>query len=211
MPSSPNPNTLSPQTRIALVALISEGILAVIALIIAAVSDNALRWSVTQFNLLLGTTAALPPLVLNLYLWRYAERTPQSVFARFSNEVVIPLCRAVDTKTALLLAILSGVCEELFFRGALNAVIIEYGGYLAACLITSTSFAAIHFIGSFKRYGGMIPLYAAIGCYIWLVHHATESLAVVAVLHGVYNFVVILMVARRSRGRGSSPLPSPRS
>lgn len=190
-------NTLSPKKRIALVALISEGILAAIALIIAEISHNPLSWSPTPLNILLGTILTLPPLLINLYLWRYTERAPESVFARFSNEVVIPLCRAVDTKTALLLAILSGVCEELFFRGALNSVIIEHLGSLAAFLITSLSFAAIHFIGSFKRYGGMVPLYAAIGSYIWLVHQATESLAAVAVLHGVYNFVVIMMVARR--------------
>jgi membrane protease YdiL (CAAX protease family) len=188
---------LSTRNRIALVALCSEGILAAISLIIVAVAHNHIIWAATPFNILLGTTAAIPLLVLNLYIWRYAERTPHSVFARFSTEVIVPLCRAVDTRTALLLALLSGICEELFFRGALNLIIAGHFGLIVAFLTTSISFAAIHFIGSFKRYGGMIPLYSAIGGYIWLVHQATGSLASVVFLHGVYNFVVIMLVARR--------------
>jgi membrane protease YdiL (CAAX protease family) len=42
----------------------------------------------------------------------------------------------------------------------------------------------------------MIPLYTAVGGYFWLVYHYTESLAAVAILHGVYNFIVILTVKR---------------
>ena len=72
----------------------------------------------------------------------------------------------------------------------------KYLGPIGSCLVTSLLFASVHFIGSFKRYGGMLPLYTAMGVYLWLAHYLTQSLAAVAVLHGLYNFTVILLVKR---------------
>jgi hypothetical protein len=95
---------------------------------------------------------------------------------------------------ALVIAILSGFAEELLFRGALNTVLEQRAGVLVAALVTSALFAAVHFIGLFKRFGGMIPLYTAVGLYLWLLHYELNSLTAVMVTHGVYNFVAIVLI-----------------
>jgi membrane protease YdiL (CAAX protease family) len=177
-------------------AIISEGLLVVLSAALIGILNLEIKWNSSSSALTYGLLATVPLLLLNVLLWRASELRPESIYSRFSKEVVIPLCQVVTIPTAIVIAILSGVCEELFFRGALNAAITRYAGSLIACLITSLAFAAVHFIGSFKRYGKMIPLYTAVGGYFWIVNYCTGSLAAVAILHGVYNFIVILTVKR---------------
>ena len=178
-------------------ALVSEGVLCVLALAILRVADLKLLWNVSTWNITLGVLLTIPPLILNSLLWRASERRPHSIYARFSREVITPLCRHMPLPTAAVVAILSGVCEELFFRGALNYFLLKHAGATTALITTSVVFAAVHFIGNFRRYGRMIPLYSLMGAYLWIAHAATGSLASVAILHGLYNFIVIALVRRK--------------
>lgn len=180
--------------RVLVAAVVSEGILVIGALLVILTADLTLPW-----NLTLNTTArcalfTIPPLIINGLLWMYSDSHPDSVYGRFSREIIEPLCRQMTTTTTVFVAILSGVCEELFFRGALNYLCIELLGFASACAITSILFALVHFIGNFKRYGAMIPIYLSMGVYLWAVHYWTSSLAGVALTHGLYNFIVIHMV-----------------
>jgi membrane protease YdiL (CAAX protease family) len=184
--------------RILVAAVISEGILVAMAVALQWIFSLQMPWNAQPRSIFLGLVLVLPPLTLNHILWRYSEQHPNSVYQRFSQEVIIPLCRKVSWQVAVLIAILSGVCEELFFRGALHQLFSRYFGLAVSCAATSLLFASVHFIGSFKRYGKMIPLYTAMGTYLWFVQYALDSLAAVAVLHGVYNFIVIMMVKRQA-------------
>jgi membrane protease YdiL (CAAX protease family) len=184
--------------KILVAALISEGLLVILSLLIQLVFTVKVTWNLSGSALLAGVLLSIPPLAVNHVLWRWADRTPASIYHRFSREVVVPLCRQATPGIALAIAILSGLCEEWFFRGALNSLVVGLMGPLAGCLLTSILFAAVHFIGSFKRYGRMIPLYTVMGIYLWLAHRITNSLSAVAVLHGVYNLLVILVVRRLS-------------
>ena len=182
--------------KILLAAVVSESILATLALVVIKLFDLPINWRISPFSITWGVLAALPLLGLNYYLWNLSLKNQLSIYAKFSREIIIPLCRAITLKTTIIIAILSGLCEELFFRGALNALSTQYLGLLASCLVTSATFAGVHFIGSFKRFGAMIPLYTAVGVYFWLVHRISDSLATVAVAHGIYNFVVILAIKK---------------
>jgi membrane protease YdiL (CAAX protease family) len=183
--------------KILLAAAISEGLLLVFALAAIYLANLNCPWNLTSANVAIGLILALPPLVANHLLWRHSDRYPHSIYGRFSREVVTPLCRNMSLPVAVSVAILSGTCEELFFRGAVNLMLAAYLGTAVACLISSALFAAMHFIGNFRRYGGMLPLYIAMGVYLWFAHHLTDSLASVAILHGVYNFVVIQLVKNK--------------
>jgi membrane protease YdiL (CAAX protease family) len=185
--------------RILIAALISEGILLMASVLIALFFELRITWNISARGVVFGLLLALPPLVINQLVWRYSDSHPHSVYARFSREVVIPLCRQIDLVTAAIVAILSGVCEEIFFRGALDSLINTHLGLVASCTFTSITFAAVHFIGNFKRYGSIIPFYTAMGAYLWGAKYLTDSLASVSILHGVYNFVVILVVKQTSR------------
>jgi membrane protease YdiL (CAAX protease family) len=182
--------------RILTAAVISEGLLVVFALLLQnALGINSL-WNPSYSALLGGLVLTIPPLIANHLLWRYAERTPNSLYYQFSREVIAPLCRQATLPIAVTIAVLSGICEEWFFRGTVGPCCERIFGPLGSCALTSVVFACVHFIGSFKRYGGMIPLYTIMGIYLWTAHRLTGSLAAVALLHGLYNFIVIISVRR---------------
>lgn len=182
--------------RVLIAAIVSEGILATFAALMQLIFGNTLEWKFGTRELLLGLFLTIPPILANQFLWGHAERHPSSIYYRFSQEVVLPLCRQITWPIALVVAILSGLCEEWFFRGSLNSFSQQYISPLASCVVTSLLFALVHFIGSFKRYGRMVPIYTAMGAYLWIIHHLTGSLVAVALLHAAYNFTVILLVRR---------------
>lgn len=182
--------------RVLTAALISEGILLILALLGQGAFSLPIRWNASPFSLMLGVLLTIPALASNHLLWRYSLKHADSAYSRFSREVILPLCSQVTTPVAIVVAILSGICEEWFFRGTLNALCARYVGELASCIVTSALFAAIHFIGNFKRFGAMIPLYTLMGAYLWFAQHVSDSLAAAALLHGLYNFTVIMLVRR---------------
>lgn len=186
--------------RILLAAVISEGLLLALALALAYFADLTIEWNWSLYAGAQGLALTVPPLIGNHILWNYSYRNPDSIYGRFSREIIVPLCRHMRLGLAATIAILSGICEEVFFRGSLNYLCIPYLGSIGACIATSILFAAMHFIGNFKRYGGMLPLYIVMGMYLWLAHLYTNSLAAVAILHGAYNFIVMTTVRIRTSG-----------
>ena len=186
------------QGSILLLAIISEAVLLLIAYITAYTFSLDLGWNLSVRTLAIGIAAALPLLVGNHLLWRWTRNNPDSVYARFSREVVVPLCRRVTPLEALGIGILSGIGEEALFRGSINLLLTRWGGLWTAIVISSLAFAWIHFIGSFKRYGGMIPLYSAVGGILWIVWFLTDSLAAAAATHATYNFLAIVSIRKIS-------------
>ena len=181
-----------------LVAILSEVILVLLAYVLAYLFSLDIAWNASVRAVALGVTAAFPLLLGNHLLWRWTQSNPDTVYARFSREVVVPLCRRVSPSHAFWIGILSGVGEEALFRGSLNLLFTRWGGLWLALIISSIAFAWVHFIGSFKRYGGMIPLYSAVGGVLWLVWFLTDSLAAAAATHATYNFVAIIAIRRLS-------------
>jgi membrane protease YdiL (CAAX protease family) len=182
--------------RVLIAAIVSEGVLVAFAALMQLIFAITLEWRISPLALLAGLLLTIPPILANHLLWNHAERHPSSIYHRFSQEVILPLCRQISWPIALAVALLSGICEEWFFRGALNSLCQQHLTPLASCIVTSLLFALVHFIGSFKRYGGMVPIYTAMGTYLWITHYLTDSLAAVALLHAAYNFTVILLVRR---------------
>jgi membrane protease YdiL (CAAX protease family) len=183
-------------TTIFAAALATEGLLVIVSYILTGLFTLHLAWNSSLANLVLGVCCALPLLVGNHLLWRWSLTAPDSVYARFSKQVVVPLCKQVRPPLALLLAVLSGFGEELLFRGALNQIAIANLGWQAAAFLTSLVFAYVHFIGNEKRFGGMIPLYTAVGLYLWGINHLTGSLFCAFVTHAAYNFLAIVWIRR---------------
>ncbi len=179
-----------------MLAVVSEVILVLIAYIVAWLFSVEITWDVSFEALVIGAAAAAPLLIGNHLLWSWTRRNPDSVYARFSREVVVPLCKRASTLDALLIGILSGIGEEVLFRGTLTMLLIQWGGLWCAMAVSSIAFAWIHFIGNTKRYGGMIPLYAVVGAALWLVWYGTDSLAAAAATHATYNFLAIVWIRR---------------
>lgn len=171
-------------------------------------AGSFIQWNLNLKTILMGAVMSIPPIIVNFFIWSYAKNHSDSIFYRFSSEVITPLCRSMNFSTICVVAIMSGVCEEFFFRGVLNSIFIEYCSLSISCLATSTLFALVHFIGNFKRYWTMLPLYFAMGCYLWIVHQANNSLGCVALTHGMYNFIVITITKYSGIPHRSKPLMS---
>lgn len=139
-------------------AVMSEAALLILAYLISWGTSSHFEWGASVVAFGSGIACALPLLGANHLLFIWTRAHPETVYARFSRQVVLPLCRAVTVRQAAVIAILSGICEEALFRGALNVAIASYAGSLCAMLITSVTFAYVHFIGHMRAFGGMIPL-----------------------------------------------------
>ena len=183
----------STQTIIA-AAVITEGLLVAVAWGLARLCAIPLPMDFTAQSVFVGAAAAIPVLALNHSLWRASLGRPNSVYARFSREIIVPLCRQLSPVLALCVALMSGFAEELLFRGTLNTLFERHVGLFAAAVGTSVLFAYVHFVGNTKRFGRMIPLYVAVGLYLWGVQAWTGSLGAAMVTHGTYNFFAILLI-----------------
>lgn len=175
-------------------AITSEVALLALAYLLAWLFGVSIEWGTSTTAILIGAVAALPLLVANHLLWRWTQLHPTSIYARFSQEIIVPLCLQVSPFQALLIGIFSGIGEEVLFRGAVNLILISWVGAPLAFIISSVAFAWVHFIGNTKRYGGMIPLYTVVGGALWLVWFFTESLAAAAATHAAYNFCAIVSI-----------------
>ena len=180
-------------------AVISEALLIIIASLMAWLFALPIEWHLTPEAIRAGALAAIPLLLGNHLLWLWTKKHPTSVYARFSRDIIVPLCKRISPGQALIIGLLSGIGEEILFRGSLNQLCLRYGGEIAALSLTSFSFAYVHFIGNVKRFGGMIPLYTAIGGVLWGVWFVTGSLAAAATTHAVYNFCAIVWIKRIAR------------
>lgn len=187
---------MSPSLTIFAAALATEGLLIIVAYIVAGLFSAWPFWNASLTNLAIGVLLALPLLLMNHLIWKATLSRPHSVYARFSRLVVVPLCKQVSPPLALFLALASGFGEEIFFRGVGNVLAVEHLGLAGAALVTSVLFAYVHFIGNVSRFGGMIPLYTAVGLYLWGATFYTNSLFVAFVTHATYNFLAILWVRR---------------
>jgi hypothetical protein len=187
---------VSSPTTIFIAALITEGLLIIVSYVVSGLMDVPVIWGADPLLVVLGALAAFPLLWMNHFAWRWAEKRPDSLYARFSREIVVPLCKQVKPPLALVLGVLSGFGEELFFRGVLNSLVTDELGAVVSAISTSVLFAYVHFIGQERRFGGMIPLYSAVGLYIWTLVTLTGSLTAAMVCHGLYNFLAIVSIRK---------------
>lgn len=101
---------------------------------------------------------------------------------------------------AVLLALASGIGEEMFFRGALQPVV---GLFWASVL-----FGACHFLP--RRELALWSLYAvAMGLAFGLLYEVTGQLAAPIVAHALVNGVNLPRLARRAEARAGQRAPAP--
>ena len=190
---------MNKRASILTLAIVSEIVLLILAYVVAWLFGIDISWDLSSLALVIGAISAAPLLIGNHLLWRWTVSNPDSVYGRFSREVIVPLCKQVSAFDALLIGVFSGIGEEVLFRGTLNLLCAHWFGLIAALAISSVTFAWVHFIGNTRRYGGMIPLYTAVGAALWLVWFLTDSLAAAAATHATYNFVAIVWIRRLSQ------------
>ncbi len=188
---------------ILLAALITEGLVTIVACVLWGLFDVEVLWGEPLMSSIFGLLWVLPLFFGNELLFLFIQQNPSSIFARFSSEVVIPLCKAVPPVLALVLGVLSGFGEELLFRAVLLPLVTPLTGVYGAILFSSILFAWVHFIGQERTYGALIPLYTLIGVYFCGIFFIHGSILPAMICHGTYNFMVIVRTRSRNLRRAT--------
>lgn len=183
-----------PRRDVLRMAIITESLLALLATVWIWAFSLELGVDFSVDGLLHGVLAALPLLALNIFTFSRLSRedSPWPIYNRFKRSVVFPICGDLTVCSALLLALASGLAEELLFRGALQTQFALWTTPVGGAIVSSALFSYVHFIGSMRQYWQLALFYLFFGLYFAALLIGTGNLLVPTVTHAFYNFVVIL-------------------
>lgn len=138
----------------------------------------------------MGIVAGLGQLLLDLLGMGAdpAEQESTEIFA--NNPEVLPL-------GVLMMFLVVGPCEEILFRGVIQARLRERFSALPAIGFTAVFFAAIHltgFVGSAQAIVVGIAVLVVGGLVFGTVYEYTQNLVVVSLLHGFHNSMILVFL-----------------
>jgi membrane protease YdiL (CAAX protease family) len=168
--------------------------LIVLAWVLARIFDRPL-FELIVFDwegIVAGLLATVPPCVAMVW----STRTSMPPFPQVRRDVerlVVPLFRGASWWDMLLIALLAGVGEELFFRGLLQPGLAGWTGAWTAIILTSALFGVLHWI---------TPAYAAlaglVGLYLGAFMAVSGNLLVPILVHALYDFFALRYLIGRS-------------
>jgi len=180
-----------------LITVVAEGGLFLLGLLLLAGSDRGLwarfdlSWIATAYAISLCV-----PMFVALYLVARSRWEPLSRLGREIDEKITPIftrCKIIDLA---LIAFFAGVGEELFFRGWMQAVLVERSGVVLGILITSAIFGLLHYLSM------AYAIYAFItGIYLGLIYQVSGNLYIVMSIHAIYDFVALLYLFKKGKTR----------
>ena len=191
--SIPDPEQDAPgHDLVIILGVFAEGGLAPLAVLLGwAMSRTPLQqFSWDAGAALLGVAAAAPPLLAMLALLRYPFG-PFVRVKRFFEEELLPLLNNCRWDDLVLIAVATGVGEEMLFRGLCLPILAEEVGPSWAVVLTSVVFGALHPIS--------IPYFYvtfALGAYLGMVCLLSGNLLAAMTCHGAYNFLLLACLLR---------------
>jgi len=176
---------LGTESQILKVAFIFEGAMALLFFLFSYFDPKLLRLDAPSGSqILIAVAAALCLFILNLAFVYISYKYRVLTSVKFIEGIIEPLSRALSIKGALIVSILAGVGEELFFRG----VLLPYTGVI----ISSILFSLAHFLVETKKYLFLASVYAGIGILFGILLELTNTLWVPIIFHILYDFLAIL-------------------
>jgi uncharacterized protein len=143
-----------------------------------------LHWRWRDFGL--GLVASLPLLVL--FFWLLHSSLPAlERIGQFLEDRVRPIFGEWALWQLATIALLAGVCEEVFFRSALQGGLARHIGTIPALAAASVIFGVFHLVT--KTYA-VIAIF--IGAYLGVLWLAVENLLAPITTHAVYDFVALV-------------------
>lgn len=182
-----------PRKLVVKLAIITESFFITASLLWAFFSDLSFSVELSRGAIMYGLVACAPMLIFNILVFGYLSRegSPYPIYGEFKRAVVIPLCGNLELMSASLLALSSGVAEELFFRGALFSELSRWLPLTVSAALVAALFSYVHFIGVFARYWQVALCYFFFGLYFCAIVVVSKSLLSAIVAHALYNFLVI--------------------
>lgn len=159
---------------------------------------DQLDWGGWKQALLLGTLATLPMLV---YLWVFVSWTPTCLqpMKQFVDANLKPMFREASVVELLVLSLMAGFGEELFFRWCLQGGITAFlesqigvsGAMISGVVIASVVFGGCHWVNASY---GVTTIF--VGSYLGVLMIATENWLVPAIAHALFDFVALLQITQ---------------
>jgi membrane protease YdiL (CAAX protease family) len=120
--------------------------------------------------------------------------------SHFLTLFVLPLVRDLTPVSALVLALFSGIAEEVFFRGVLMEELLRFSGSAFFSHIASAFlFSIIHFGPSAIQFPRVVLIYWLAGLVLGLSYSLSGSLAVPIAVHVLYNFGAFVILTKGFR------------
>ena len=160
-------------------------------LVVYVAMTPAMNWLVAW-----NASVSLPESMAPLEQWLKA----QEMAAQEAASQVVDVSSPFDLcLTILLVGILTGLCEETFFRGALQQIFIcgTKKGHLAVW-ISALIFSAMHF-----QFYGFVPR-LVLGAFFGYMYLWSGSLWVPVVGHAINNTAVVVLTWLKEQGIASS-------
>jgi membrane protease YdiL (CAAX protease family) len=188
-------NSSAPPGHIVLLAILFEGSLAIVAVLLGWLLgyDPLVHVHWTWLVAAWGTAATLPPLAMMFWCSR-TRWAPCRSLTRLVRKLILPWFARATLLDLALVSISAGVGEELLFRGFLQAAIADWTNPWIALAIASLLFGLAHFI---------TPMYAVLatllGAYLGGLWLACDNLLAPIVTHALYDFLALVYLLRRPR------------
>jgi hypothetical protein len=141
------------------------------------------------------------------------ELAPGKVFQRLRALVDLligPLISSARIPELALLSLAAGLGEEVFFRGFIQAGLLQLlprGGLVTGTAWESPAAAIVAAAILFGAAHPLSPLYmiltTVMGVYLGLLYHWTGNLLIPIAAHAVYDFIALLFLARFRRRRSA--------
>lgn len=186
------------QRRPIVLALVVEGALAALALLLAVIFGLK-PWSsiVLDASTLGQAVAATVPLAVLVLLmvrlpWPWVE-----ALDRLARDLANTLFARSGPTAVLLVSLMAGIGEELLFRGVMQEGLERLLGPTAALLLASLLFGLAHAVT--KAYFLVATL---IGIYLGWLYLATGNLLVPILVHFLYDWIVLSRYLRLGRDTG---------
>lgn len=160
-------------------------------LVVYVAMTPAMNWLVAW-----NASVSLPESMAPLEQWLKT----QEMAAQEATSQVVDVSSPFDLcLTILLVGILTGLCEETFFRGALQQIFIcgTKKGHLAVW-ISALIFSAMHF-----QFYGFVPR-LVLGAFFGYMYLWSGSLWVPVVGHAINNTAVVVLIWLKEQGTASS-------
>lgn len=171
--------------RLLLAAFAVEGSLAALSFLWAARRGLSFGVFSTEYALI-GFASTAPLFALLVATDHARDRQFLRPMTEFRRIFLEPIALALGWRSALLLSVLAGVGEELFFRGILQQ---EVG-----LILSSLLFAVLHFGTALRKFLTVATVYFAVSLYLGLLYSFTGSVWSPMIAHILYDFIALLYI-----------------
>ncbi len=156
----------------------------------------------TRVDLRSGLLALAATVPLLVFVYR-GMRTEFAFFARFRElirETIVPLFASCSPLEILLISIMAGIGEEVFFRGFLQGSLGRVVNPWIALALVSVLFGVVHMVSI-----GYAIVAGLLGAYLGMLLLLTGNLFVAVAVHTLFDFVALLVISRMTLSPASEP------